>query len=101
MLQSSVFVYRSCRRAIQLLLSTGGGAGKREVAIGISVCAMMSEATIATQIGMAACVSQIEIWLLEPKRMGRNTTTQVAVPASVATPTSLTPSSVAARGLPG
>ena len=33
--------------------------------------------------------------------MGRNTTTQVAVPASVAAPTSLTPASVAACGLPG
>ena len=33
--------------------------------------------------------------------MGRNTTTQVAVPASVATPTSLTPASVAACGLSG
>ena len=36
---------------------------------------------MATQMGIAACVSQIEIWLLEPNRMGRNTTTQVAVPA--------------------
>ena len=51
---------------------------------------------MATQIGIAACVSQIEIWLFEPNRMGRNTTTQVAVPASVAAPTSLTPASVAA-----
>ena len=94
-------MYRSCSRAIQLLLSIGGGAGKREVTIGISVCAMISEATMATQIGIAACVSQIEIWLLEPNRIGRNTTTQVAVPASVATPTSLTPASVAACGWSG
>ena len=50
---------------------------------------MNSEATIATHIGIAACVSQIEIWLLLLNRMGRNTTTQVAVPASVATPTYL------------
>ncbi len=71
------------------------------MAIGISVCAMISEAIIATQIGIATWVSQMEIWLLLLNRMGRKTTTQVAVPASVATPTSFTPASVAACGRSG
>src|SRR5688572_4495483 len=69
--------------------------------MGISVWAMISDATMATQIGMATCVSHIEIWLLLLNRMGRNTTTQVAVPANVATPTSFTPASVAFCGLSG
>ena len=78
-----------------------GGAGKREVSIGTIVCAIRSEAHIATTMGTATCARKIVSWLRSPKRIGRKTTTQVAVPASVATPTSRTPASVAAAGLPG
>jgi hypothetical protein len=78
-----------------------GGEGNRAISIGISVCAMISDAIIATTIGIATCVRKIVIWLRDPKRMGRNTTMHVAVPASVATPTSRTPASVALSGRVG
>ena len=79
----------------------GGGAGKCAVSIGTMVCAITSEAHIATTIGIATWVRKIVIWLRSPNRIGRNTTTQVAVPASVAMPTSRTPARVAAPGLAG
>ena len=79
----------------------GLGAFKREVSSGMSVCAITSEAIIANTIGIATCVRKIEIWLFAPNTIGRNTITVAAVPAIVATPTSLTPVTVARTGFPG
>jgi hypothetical protein len=69
-----------------------------EVSIGINVCAMISDAIMATTIGMATCERKIVIWLRSPNSIGRNTTIDVAVPANVAMPTSRTPASVAPAG---
>src|SRR4029078_10853253 len=73
----------------------------RTLSIGIIVCATNSEATIAITIGIATCFMRIVISLGEPNTSGTNTMIVASVPASVATPTSRTPRSVAARGLSG
>ncbi len=62
------------------------------------VCATSSEASIATTIGTATCTMKIEISLSSPKMIGRNTITVESVPASTASPTSVTPVSVASIG---
>ncbi len=73
----------------------------RTLSIGMIVCATRSEATIAITIGTATCFIRIVISLGEPNTSGTNTMIVASVPASVATPTSLTPRSVAPRGSPG
>ena len=73
----------------------------RTLSIGMIVCATRSEATIAITIGIATCFIRIVISLGEPNTSGTNTMIVASVPASVATPTSLTPRSVAPRGSPG
>ena len=73
----------------------------RAASIGISVCATTSDASIATTIGTATCTRKIDIWFFSPNTSGRKTIVVENVPASVATPTSLTPASVASSGRPG
>ncbi len=73
----------------------------RAASIGSSVCAITSEASIATTIGTATCTRKIDIWLRSPNTSGRKTMTIENVPASVATPTSFTPASVDSSGRPG
>ncbi len=73
----------------------------RAASIGIRVCATTSEASIATTIGIATCTRKIDISFFSPKTIGRKTMMVESVPASTATPTSLTPASVAGTGRVG
>ena len=73
----------------------------RTLSIGMIVCATSSEATIAITIGIATCFMRIVISLGEPNTSGTNTMIVASVPASVATPTSLTPRSVARARIAG
>ncbi|MFO7615688.1 MAG: hypothetical protein R6V75_00380, partial [Bacteroidales bacterium] len=64
---------RPVSRVIHELARGAGGDGIRAATIGTRVCAMMSEASIATTMLTATCVRNTVMLVLMPNRIGTST----------------------------